>query len=162
MNAIYCPPNDNLTKFFKSLTELANQVYIFIFRIPWLIALFLVMPVGILILLFLYVPIRISRYRLERKINLFLKHISDYPKREAMIFHSDIEDIRKKSEEVSTVGKGILILKPFNIEIEKTSKIFKRLEDALFSYVYPDYGKPISKEEEQELVEAFKEWTSEE
>lgn len=137
-----------------------NNLVNLVSKLPWLIALFFLLVFGSLYTLFAYVPTYSMRKSVAKLANhLKSKGVADISQREAMERHTQSEDLRLRIESIVSRGGGFFIIKPIITELQRAGVQFKIMEDILFKAAYPDYEKPLTKDEENQLKGLYKGWT---
>lgn len=126
--------------------------------IGWVLGLALLITIGTIFTIVFYLPLLLSRRQIKSEMKSIINGIDQLDQRSAMELHSLIEECRIFFDKTDIGGRGFYVFLPLTHEIRKTSNHFKQAELALFKKAYPDFEKPLTSQEEQELISTFKGW----
>lgn len=131
-------------------------------RLPWLIALAFLGVFGFVysigtaaILYFLRLRMRDLNYKAIKLIDRIL--ITD-----AMEMHLEAEAFSKKLLHVQGLTSRETMFRPITRQLDLMYKDNKAYEQAMFNRAYPDYHKPLSKEEHNRIFDAMRGWREDE
>ena len=127
-------------------------------KTPWIFALLLLITGGLLYTLIFYIPLYLSRKTNTIAVNKTLASLSELNDRDAMLYHSDIEQEVKKLNFLTENTAAFFVFKPLNNEFARILEDLKRLEVALFNQAYPSADNKLTSDQEAELIKAFKPW----
>ena len=127
-------------------------------KTPWIIALLLLVTVGLLYTLIFFIPLYFSRKANTLAVNKALGSLDELDDRDAMLYHSDIEQEVKKLTFLTKNTASFFVFKPLNNEFARILEDSKLLEVALFKQAYPSMDNILTSDQEAELIEAFKPW----
>lgn len=146
------------------IIETANYVAHGLSKLPWIIALIPLFIVGLFMTCVLYLPLLISRKQVTRLTSELIKDIDRMDERNAMLLHSAIEEIRMKFDKFKSGSGGpdqFFVLRPLVTEINRTAIQYQLAESALLRKAYPNFDKPLTTQQTQTLIQAFKVWRDE-
>jgi hypothetical protein len=165
MRTMALPYHHNKANIFVEAEKLAVDGLVWLVsifsRIPWIFALLLVVTVGLAYTIVCYLPLVWLRRKNRSLLASLLEDLDNVEERDLMEFHLDLEDTVKKLRSVRAKGNSFFVFKPLNSELAKLLDDTNRAERIVFDRLYPDYDKELTKEQESELIEAFKPWKEE-
>lgn len=141
--------------------EVGRKFISLINKLPWIIALVILVPLGLLYVGAAILPLRHTRKKAVNActdINQFIDKINE---RDAMELLIDIEDVRKLCDYIVVNGSRFFVLAPVVNECRLIADAHRETEKILFKKAYPDYERPLTPEEEQEIIKAFAPWKDE-
>lgn len=127
-------------------------------RLPWLVALIPLIIFGFLYTVIAYYPLKFLRQANSKATDYILNAINQMDERELMELHLEIENSSKRLARITSMTRPFFVFKPLIAEFKLMLHDEQRLERGLFVHLYPDYEQPLSKEQEQELIESFAPW----
>lgn len=165
MTVLY-PENklDVLNEIQLRIIEAANRVGRGMAKLPWLLALIPLLIVGLAMTSVLYFPLVLARRKVMKLTRAVLEEVDNMGEREAMLIHAGVEEMRRRFDDIKKGPGGpdkFFVFRPLVNEMEKTARQYQAAEEALLRKAYPNFDKPLTPQQTQTLIQAFKVWRDE-
>lgn len=161
MIAIYDEKVDALSQVQFRIIKLADTIAVTATKLPWIIALVPLFLLGLIYTSLLFVPVLLARKSVTRLTNALLQDMSFINQREAMLLHAEIEEIRMKLQKFLIRTRSFFIFYPIVNELTLTVREYHRAESALSNIAYPNSNKPLTENQYETYLKAFRNWKDE-
>lgn len=127
-------------------------------KYPWAVAVTVIGIAGTIATILLNNYSKKSHKKIVSLLLGLLEKLDKCDERDVMDIHAKLEGVIESTKQLTNITKQFYSLRPLHIQYRNMTRDLEKLERSYFEYLYPDYNKELSADEQKELIEAFKPW----